>query len=356
MRLVILTQVLDRGDAVLGFFHTWCDRFARHVDELVVVAQQVGDVDLPENARVVSLGREAGAGRRAMAWRLFSTLVRLPGARGRTVVLGHMVPRFVLNAAPVALARGFPLYLWYTHKGVDLSLRLAAPLVRKVFTASAESFRLESAAGKRVVTGHGIDCEQFSRAVGPRPVDVLAVGRLAPSKGQLELLEAVARLAPVPRTELAGDILLPSDAGYRDAVRARAAELGGRVTLLGAVPHPEVAHAMRRARVLVNTSHTGSVDKVVLEAMATGCIPLTCNESFRSVFDAGLQQQLMFDPGDGEQLGERLSELLALDDGARDALGERLSSIVKRDHDLERLVPRIVREMGLEHADAGSAP
>ena len=49
---------------------------------------------------------------------------------------------------------------------------------------------------------------------------------------------------------------------------------------------------MRRARVLVNTSRTGSVDKVVLEAMASGTIPLTCNESFLSVFDEDLQRDI----------------------------------------------------------------
>lgn len=345
MRLVILTQVLDRQDAVLGFFHRWCDLFARHVDELIVVAQQVGQVELPANVRVMSLGREHGASRGAMARRMLAVLLRLPRVATPTAVLAHMVPRFVLNAAPAAFLRRLPLHLWYTHKGVDLSLKLATPLVRRVFTASPESFRLATPPGKRVVTGHGIDCVQFQTATGPRPVDVLSVGRLAPSKGQIELLDALQLLQPVPTTELAGDILLESDKPYRQRLEERAAATGGRVRLLGAVPYPQVAELMRRARVLVNVSRTGSVDKVVLEAMAAGTLPLTCNESFRSVFDADLIEQLMFEPGNASELSTRLSSLLALDDGQRDALGARLRGLVQRDHDLDRLVPRIVAEL-----------
>ncbi|RKY21491.1 MAG: hypothetical protein DRQ55_04140 [Planctomycetota bacterium] len=346
MRLVILTQVLDQRDAVLGFFHTWCEVLCRHVDELVVLAQQVGQVQLPANASVVSLGREQGAGRSAMAARMLRYLIGLPRRTGRTVILGHMVPRFVLNAAPAAALRRFPMYLWYTHKGVDLSLRMAAPLVKKVFTASPESFRLESAVSRRVVTGHGIDCQHFSPGREPREVGVLSVGRLAASKGQLELLDALARVDPAPCVELAGDILLDSDRSYRDQVAARARCMPGPVSLLGAVPYPDVAGVMRRAKLLVNSSRTGSVDKVVLEAMACGTIPLTCNESFRSVFDDDLQRRLMFKLGDADDLAGRVSELLALPSAERASLGQRLRGLVQRDHDLLRLAPRLVSEMG----------
>lgn len=347
MRLVILTQVLDRDDAVLGFFHGWCARFAQEprVDELVVVAQQVGRVGLPPRARVVSLGRESGAGRTAMAGRLLATLLGLPRRTGRTAVLGHMVPRFVLNAAPACWVRRFPLYLWYTHKAVDRSLRLAAPLVRKVFTASPESFRLPSSAGKRVVTGHGIDCAHFAPGTGERPVDLLVVGRIAPSKGQLELLDALSGLDPVPRTEIVGDILLDGDRAYRDEVLRRAAGMGGRVTCRGALPWPAVADAMRAAKVLVNVSRTGSVDKVVLEAMAAGALPLTGNESFASVLPAALQPALMFRLGDARDLATRLTALLALPGERRGALAASLRQIVLDGHDLERLVPRLVAEM-----------
>lgn len=346
MHLVILTQVLDRRDAVLGFFHGWCETFARHVERLTVVAQRVGEAALPDNVELRSLGKEAGGGKLRMAHRLGTTLAALRGARRPDAVWVHMVPRLALYAAPALLPRRVPMFLWYTHKGVDASLRLAVPLVRRVFTASEESFRLPSGRGKRVVTGHGIDCARFAPGPGPRDVDVLCVGRLSPSKGQAELLEALAlRPGPPPRTVLAGDILLESDAPYRERVRALAARLGPRVELAGAVPWLEVAGLMRRARVLANVSRTGSIDKVVLEAMAAGALPLTCNESFAPLLGPALAPRLMFAPGDAQGLARGLRTLLELPGGEAAALSARLREAVVRGHDLEALVPRMVAEM-----------
>jgi len=346
MRILIITQVLDRTDAVLGFFHTWCKVFAEHVDSLVVVAQRVGDVELPDNVEVVSLGKESGAGKLAMLARLNACLLGAVGRRRPDAVWAHMVPKFVLYAAPVCTARRIPQYLWYTHKGVDRNLRMAVGLVRQVFTASEESFRYSGGFHKRLVTGHGIDCEHFHLGPEERPVDVLTVARLAPSKGQDELLAALALLPRCPVTEIAGDILLESDRPFREALHERARSLKGSVTFLGAVPYGEVASVMRRAKVMVNVSHTGSVDKVVLEAMACGTIPLSCNESFERVFGPELSPRLMFPANDPGALSARLTEILAMTDEARGALGRQLSQRVAEQHDLGALIPRMVTAMG----------
>jgi glycosyltransferase involved in cell wall biosynthesis len=346
MHLVILTQVLDRDDAVLGFFHGWCEVFARHVPRLTVVAQRVGATALPGHVALHSLGKEAGGGRLRMAQRLVRVLAGLRGSRRPDAVWVHMVPRLALYAAPALLPRRVPMFLWYTHKGVDASLRLAAPLVRRVFTASEESFRLGSARRRRVVTGHGIDCARFAPGGGPRDVDVLCVGRLSPSKGQVELLEALARCpGPPPRTVVAGDILLASDVPYRERVRELAARLGPRVELAGAVPWLAMPALMGRARVLANVSRTGSVDKVVLEAMACGALPLTCNESFAPLLGPGLAPRLMFRPGDAQALADGVQRLLALPAGEAGALSAQLREVVVRGHDLEDLVPRMLAEM-----------
>jgi glycosyltransferase involved in cell wall biosynthesis len=318
------------------------------VTRLTVFAQRVGETRLPPNVEVRSLGKEAGGGRLTMARRLVAGLTGLRGASRPDAVWVHMVPRFVLYAAPALLPRRIPMYLWYTHKAVDGSLRLAVPLVRKVFTASEESFRLASAAGKRVVTGHGIDCERFAPGAAPRDIDVLCVGRIAPSKGQDELLDALARLPACPRTVVAGDILLAGDAPYLERVRAHAGAgaLRGRVELAGAVPWLEVSGLMARSRVLVNASRTGSIDKVVLEAMACGTLPLTCNESFAPLLSSELSGRLMFRRDDPADLAAGVQQLLELPGQQAAALGSRLRGQVLAGHDLRRLVPRLLAEMG----------
>lgn len=340
--LALLTQVLDRRDAVLGFFHTWCAAFAEHAGELTVYAQRVGEVELPSNVRVISLGKEAGAGKLGMLRKLWWELLRQPKP---DALWCHMVPKFVLYAAPVAKLRGIPLYLWYTHKGVDRALRMSVPLIRAAFTASSESFRLPAAEGKVVVTGHGIDATHFAPSDRPRDLDVLSVGRLAPSKRQDELLDALARMDPVPSTLIAGDILLEKDRACKAALMERVAGMGGRIEAPGAVPYTEIAALMARARVMVNTSRTGSVDKVVLEAMAAGALPLSCNESFEPIFGPRLLPRLSFARGDTAQLAERLDALLALDEAEAQSLREELRARVLADHDLGALIPKMVAEM-----------
>ena len=66
--LLIITQVVDREDSNLGFFCEWLEEFARQTDNLYVIANRVGEYDLPKNVTVVSLGKESGLGR---AMRLF---------------------------------------------------------------------------------------------------------------------------------------------------------------------------------------------------------------------------------------------------------------------------------------------
>jgi hypothetical protein len=111
MHLALFTQVLDRQDAVLGFFHRWCEVFAAHTDRLTVITQRVGDVDLPDNVRVLSLGKELGAGKLGM----LLALRRQWGAACRDgapdALWLHMVPKFVLYSAPLAVG-SFPIFRW----------------------------------------------------------------------------------------------------------------------------------------------------------------------------------------------------------------------------------------------------
>ena len=144
----------------------------------------------------------------------------------------------------------------------------------------------------------------------------------------------------------AGGELASGDSAYGAEVRARMAALGleDAVRLRGAVPYSEIPALYAESTLLVSGSRTGSVDKVVLEAMAAGRPPVTCNESFPPIFaelgaDAG---ELCFDPGDVAGLAARLGGLLDRSPAERAELGARLRSIVARDHEVDALMGRLV--------------
>ncbi len=365
MRLLFATQVLDRGDAVLGFVPGWVEALAAHVARLRVVALEVGDASgLPDNVDWRGMGR-AGSLSRWLRWRRVMREALADGASesgGFDVVLAHMVPRYALLSAGPARRAGARLFLWYTHKGVDARLRRAERVVDAIFTASEESLRLETP--KKVVTGHGIDVEHFAaRGVQPvRPPRVLSVGRLTRSKDPLTVLAATAILVSRGhdlRLDWVGGGLTQEDAGFARTVHEQieSGGLEGRVELHGPVPWSRGPPLYQRATVLVNASLTGSVDKVVLEAMACERPVLTCNESFAPLFaELGADaERLRFAPGDADELATKLEALLLLSPAQRAALGSRLRAIVVRDHEVSRLCERLVREMSARAGRGGRA-
>ena len=58
MKLLIVTQKVDKNDPILGFFHRWIEEFARHVEFVTVICLGVGEYSLPVNVKVLSLGKE----------------------------------------------------------------------------------------------------------------------------------------------------------------------------------------------------------------------------------------------------------------------------------------------------------
>jgi glycosyltransferase involved in cell wall biosynthesis len=355
VKLLFLTQVLDREDGILGFVPRWVEGLARECERVRVVALAVGrDLGLPGNVDAVEIGREG----RVRRFLRYHGALRNALDEGFDTVLAHMVPRYALLAAPWARRKRAGLFLWYTHKAVDERLVRAERLVRKVFTASPESLRIETP--KKVVTGHGIDVVHFApapagsgaeasaRADRRARIELLAAGRLTPAKDPRTVVDALALLVERGhdvRLTWAGGGLASGDDAFGEGVQQRVAELelAGRVRWLGHVPYPRMPELYRSADVLVNSSHTGSVDKVVLEAMACGVAPLSCNESFDAIF-AGLPGDgaaHRFEPRSAESLAGGVLRLV----GGGGAGPEALRRVVVEHHEVDALMRRLVREM-----------
>jgi glycosyltransferase involved in cell wall biosynthesis len=86
----------------------------------------------------------------------------------------------------------------------------------------------------------------------------------------------------------------------------------------------------------------------VLEAMASGRCVLSCNPAAVGVLKEleAPDARFAFEAGNAEELADRIEALLALDAGRRVELGSRARAIVARDHEVDALMRRLVREMG----------
>jgi glycosyltransferase involved in cell wall biosynthesis len=346
MRVLMLTRRVDRDDARAGFVHTWIERLAGHprVECVHVICLESGVYELPDSVSVASMGKERGYGRLRELLEFQKAIA--PAIGQVDVVFGHMIPRYVIVAAPWALLHRVPVVLWYTHRSVTPELRLAHALARRVVTASPESFRLPSR--KVQVIGHGIDMARFAladRVAGERLV--VGVGRLSPVKHYDVLIRAVALLAARPgfedvRLAIAGGAT-DEDASYAAGLRALIAQVGAadRVDLLGALPPAGIPDLFRRAAVSANLCPTGGADKVVLESMACGVPVVVHNATFLPLLaeDAGMLWSGDLDP---ERVADRLAAVLALPGDERAALGARLAARVRADYDLDALIDRLV--------------
>ncbi len=345
MRVLMLVQLIDEQEWLRGFTVKWVRALAERVERVEVITLELGQADLPENVRVQSMGKEKGRNRLRELIGFHRAMVNV--IRDVDVVFSHMTPLYTILAAPYARLYRKPQVMWYAHGHVGWNLRLAHMLADRVVTSTPEGFRLASR--KLDVVGQGIDTAQFHPPEDPATRErlVLAAGRLAPIKKHEIFIEAVGRLVTRPGFEDVRAIIAggtsPEFPGYDAQLAAQIDSLGlaEQVELAGAVPFDAIAALYRRASLLVNLSDTGSLDKVVLEGMATGLPVVAHNAVFLPVL--GDQRErlwcLSLDP---DAVADQIAGVLNLPAGERAALGADLAERVHAGHDIEGLFDRLV--------------
>src|SRR3990167_722840 len=208
MRLLIVTQKVDRSDPILGFFHRWIAEFAKHCTSVIVIGQTVGHHDLPKNVTVLSLGKETGKWKVTQVLRYRWLLFR--HRKQYDAIFVHMTPIWVVVAWRMIVFFRKPVYLWYEARGERWPLKISLCLVKKVFSASSSGMPV--ATTKSVITGHGIDTEIFTPGTGPRdPHRVITVGRVTASKQLHVILSAFAKLPHQYRLSICGHAITPAD-------------------------------------------------------------------------------------------------------------------------------------------------
>jgi glycosyltransferase involved in cell wall biosynthesis len=318
-RLVFVTQSVDPAHPVLAATVPKVRALAERVEEVVVLAQSAASASMPANVEVRTFGARSRAGR---VWRFERELAR---ALPADAVLAHMIPAYVLLAAPIVRPRRIPLLLWYTHWKASAMLRVAERLATAIVSVDRRSFPLDSAKVRPI--GHGIDVNEFrcSDRGGRDGVRALVLGRYSPAKGIETILRGVAQVDGV-EVEVRGMSLNGLEQRHRHYLERLGAPLRE------AVPRAQVPELFAAADVLVNNMEAGAPDKVVYEA-AAACLPvLASNPVFDELFDGF---QLSFERESPESLAERLRWFSALGDEERAEIGRTLRERVAQRHSVD---------------------
>ena len=341
MKLLIITQKVDIEDDNLSFFHRWIEKFAEKIDKVYVICLWEGKHNLPSNVRVYSLGKEKGWPKLIQLLRFYKYIWKL--RKDYDIVFVHMNPIYVVLGGAFWKAQHKKIILWYVHKSLNWKLRLASKLVDEVLTASPESCRLKDRKKIHIV-GHGIDTDLFkplpssSESRTQNIFRILSVGRIAPIKGQEVLVRAVDILVNKKgirdvEVRFLGTPLDKRGKVYFGKLQSLVSgkKLGKYIKFLGGVPYNLMPKYYRESDLVINLSSTGSVDKVVLEAMASGCLVLTCNEAFFEILD----KRYLFKAGDSQDLTDKIIELKH---ASRD---ENLREFVVNGYNLNKLINKI---------------
>jgi glycosyltransferase involved in cell wall biosynthesis len=230
-----------------------------------------------------------------------------------------------------------------------------------VSEATREAFVRQGFPAARVETVYnGVDADAIESApatalrlelgIEPEALVVGHVGRLAPVKGQRELLEALARM--LPRHPLVRAVFLGRDleagGAYQTGLEQRAATLGLADAAHFAGFRANAAGALREIDLLVLPSWIEGLPIVVLEAMAHGkpVVATSVGGTPEAVLDG--ETGLLVPPRDPGAL-EAALETLLVDPALRRRLGEAGRRRVREHFDaasMERRVLEVYEEIG----------
>jgi len=350
MNLLLFNLKTDADADTQGFTTRWIAAIARdpRVEHVVVLTMYAGRIDVPENVRVFSLGRERGYSEFRRFFRFYRLLLRALRLHRIDACFSHMSPIFSVLAGPVLRVARIPLVTWFTHPSLTWKLKVAHRFSTRMVSAVASSYPYRK--DKLVPLGHGIDMDEFpySPPENEAAKMILCAGRLSSVKGHKTLLRAVALL----QGRQSGDVQVAVVGGPKDAAGerylgelkqlARELRIDDFTQFVGVVPHAEIVGWYRSCTVHVNLTPEGFLDKVALESMVCGRLCLVANPAFRETLGI-YGDRLLFEHGNPIDLGDKLRWCLSLSGDQRGEIGAYLRQRVMELHSLDRLADRLVQ-------------
>lgn len=332
MRLLICTQAVDARDPILGFMHRWIEEFAKRSERVVVICLRAGEHHLPANVEVIPLGEK-----RRLLRALEACVISFARRTEYDHVFVHMNQEYVLAVGWLWRLLGKRIVLWRNHKIGFLSTRVAVKLAHTVCYTSPSAYVANFS--NAVQMPIGIDTEQFiNRGVAREPNSILFLGRFDKVKNLDVFLESLVRLQEehIPfRADIYGGPTKGHEV-YAENLMKRFTSVAG-IHFHESIRNTETPVIYNTHAVYVNLTPSGSFDKTIGEALASGCIVVAANQVLRGVVpDAHL-----VDPSSVESVALGIKSAFSIGEQEGPILAEQGRSYVEREHALSLLVRRL---------------
>jgi len=237
----------------------------------------------------------------------------------------------------ITTARGSDLTLYGNHprwkKMIRVVLRSSDGVITVGSGLRAIALKLGVSANRcEVIASVGVDQEKF-KAAKPIPlpgngVKLLFVGGLVPVKGVDILLQACSvLLSKGMEFHLALVGKGPEEENVKQWINSL--NLKGNVTLIGEVPHPQIASYFAAADIFVLPSRQEGLGIVLIEALASGtAIVASRTGGIPDLINDG-ENGILVNPENIQDLAQSLSELIQ-DEGLRNRLSQNGLKSVQR--------------------------
>lgn len=338
MRLLVVTQKVDQNDPILGFFHEWVKEFAKHCEQVTVIALGVGKYDLPKNVRVFSLGKESRVSQLIYIKRFYEYI--WSERENYDIIFVHMNQEYVLLGGLLWKLLGKKITMWRNHPSGNLLTKIAVVLSDKVFCTSGYSYTARYK--KTSIMPVGINTNLFFRdtAIERKADSILFLGRISPVKNVEVFINAL-NILDKEGIDFTASIYGDSpekDKEYYKKVRLLTTDLEKKekVFFHGGVPNSQTPLLYNQHELFVNATRSGSFDKTILEAMACECVVVVSNESLKDV----LPPSSLFKDVDAIDLARKLRVAISLSKKEKEEHERVLRQYAVR-HDITRLAEQL---------------
>ncbi|MBP6946043.1 MAG: glycosyltransferase family 4 protein [Candidatus Pacebacteria bacterium] len=340
MKLLLVTQIVDKDDPILGFFHRWIEEFAKHVESIEVICLKEGKHELPSNVRVHSIGKEQGGGNAVLYSIRFLYLVWMLRKEYEKVLV-HMNPEYVVLAGCFWKLWHKPIRLWYNHPHAGVRLAIASVFSDIIFHTSA--YAAPAHLRKAKCMPAGIDVDVFKPQAVTRNRHLMYMqGRIMPSKRVAIALQALRILRKnIPDVTLM--LVGPEDPVYGASLRKEYADLveSGAVLFKGSVPNHETPLLYSGAGVSINLATSGHFDKSVLESMACGTPVVISSKAFANL----VPEEWIVSENDPQALADGVGRMMGISDAEFEALQQKGIEVVQKAQSLKALSEMLIKAL-----------
>ncbi len=352
MKLLIVTQKVDENDGVLGFMHGWIREFSLSCEKVSVICLEKGEYHLPENVKVLSLGKERITDERGLrhgwtrikySWNLLRYIVRI--RKDYDSVFVHMNEEYVLLGGIIWKILGKMVYMWRNHYSGSWKTRLAGFMCDKVFCTSKSSYTAKFK--NAVLMPVGVDTELFKPVadIKREPRSIIFYGRMSQSKRPDILLKALAELVRKGIgfiAKLFGNPPEREQKFYED-LKKSALDFGlsSRVGFLRSVPHIDGSKIFSAHEIFVNLSPAGMYDKTLFEASGCGCLVLSTSPDFAELVKDNRFFVTDLNP---EAVAQKLEKILNFPESEKGELSKKFQQIALA-QSLQNLSQKLFKEI-----------